>query len=723
MFVDVAVPIPMEPLTYRALAPAAPGCRVVVPVGKRALTGVVVRTRSEAPPDLPRVRDVIKVLDETPALAAELLKLGSWLAGYYRCSWGEALAAMLPPGYRPAGQEWFHLARPLPADLPLSATAVELQARLRSGPQPRPRLLQDLPAGALRVLRAWETQGWVGSEFRVPGRREGAVPAPAATPPGAPLTLTPHQAAALAEVRAALTAGTYGAFLLHGVTGSGKTEVYLQAMSAALEQGRGAILLVPEISLTPQTCARVTARFGERVAVLHSGLGAGERARAWARLRRGEATIALGARSAVFAPVAKLGLIVVDEEPEATYKQEDVPRYHARDVAAVRAKALGAVLVMGSATPSVEAYHNAELGRTRLLTLPERVDGKRLPEVRLVDLGRELDPWGRVPILSQALAVELEARLARREQSILFLNRRGYAPIVLCPNCRHVLTCPDCSLALVYHQDDDRLHCHACGRVLPPRPACPKCGAACVRLSGAGTQRVEEELKHRFPGARVLRLDQDSARRRGSLEDVLGRFGRREADILLGTQMVAKGIDFPDVTLVGIITADTALHLPDFRAEERTFQLVVQVAGRAGRGRVPGLVLVQTLSADHPLMALARAQDYPAFYRRELEQRRDLDYPPFARLAGVLCRGTDGGAVRRAAEQAVKRLRAAAGPKDQVLGPAPAARARVAREERYRILIKSATVSGRDRVLAALDPWPWPPGVKGTVDVDPQDLL
>ncbi len=468
----------------------------------------------------------------------------------------------------------------------------------------------------------------------------------------------------------------------------------------------------------------MTARFGQRVAVLHSQLAAGERARAWSRLRRGEATIALGARSAVFAPVARLGLIVVDEEPEAGYKQEDVPRYHARDVAAVRARALGAVLVMGSATPSVEAYANAEQGRTRLLTLPERVDGKRLPEVRLVDMGRELDAEGRVPLLSRALTDELEARLARREQSILLLNRRGYAPIVLCPACRHVLTCPDCSLALVYHQEGDRLHCHACGRVLPPRPACPKCGAACVRLAGAGTQRVEEELKRRFPGARTLRLDQDRVRRRGSLEDALGRFGPREPYNLGARLWWAKARFLPDVTLVGIVSADTALHLPDFRAEERTFQLVVQVAGRAGRGRVPGLVLVQTLNAEHPLMALARAQDYPAFYRRELEQRRDLAYPPFARLASVLCRGGNAAAVRRAAEQAVRRLRAAAGPRDLVLGPAPAARARVAGEDRYRILLKSATVSGRARVLAALDPpWSWPPGVKGIVDVDPQDVL
>lgn len=557
---------------------------------------------------------------------------------------------------------------------------------------------------------------------RIRARKPEAVPRanPALEPK---LTLTAHQSQALAEVCRALDQPQFQAYLLHGVTGSGKTEVYLQAIAHALGQQRGAIMLVPEIALTPQACARVTARFGNQVVVWHSRLSVRERAEGWERLKRGEATIALGARSAVFAPVQALGLIVVDEESEGSYKQEDAPRYHARDVAAVRAKAAKAVLLLGSATPSVEAYFNAQQGRYRLLSLPERVDGKALPEVRLVDLGEELMREGRVPIFSRELLDALFDRLGKNEQSILFINRRGYAPVVMCPRCRHVITCPDCSTAMVYHQQGNVLRCHTCDRRLPAGPACPQCGTACLRLSGAGTQRVEEELKKFFPAARILRLDQDATRRRGSLESVLEKFGKREADILVGTQMVAKGMDFPHVTLVGIISADTALHLPDFRAEERTFQLLVQVAGRAGRGGVPGLVLVQTFNVQHPLMGLARAQDYPAFFQRELSQRQDLLYPPFARLASILVRGSDSGRVRNSAGELAGRLRQVADKSTQVLGPAPAPRERIAREQRFMILIKSPTPAGRDRLLQSLQGWKTPSGVKYSVDVDPMDLL
>ncbi|NTV51671.1 MAG: primosomal protein N', partial [Candidatus Firestonebacteria bacterium] len=561
MLVDVAVPVPgLPPLTYRVPATLAveQGSRVLVPLGRRTVLGVVVKLQASS--QLATVKEILQAHAAELALPSDLLDLGKWIAEYYQCTWGEALGAMWPP----------------------------LTVSLRKSKQ-KP----DVST--------------------------------AESPRDSPPVLMQQQQDVLAAVKGALQENRYAGFLLHGVTGSGKTEVYLQAMERALEQKRGAILLVPEIALTPQTCRRVRARFGKQVVLWHSQLAAGERARAWSRLKSGEANIALGARSAVFAPVRNLGLIVVDEESEPSYKQEDVPRYHARDVAAIRARAAQAVLLLGSATPSVESYYNAQQQRYHLLGLPARVDHKALPEVKLVDMAEVWRLEGRLPLFSQELLNELDTRLQKKEQSILFLNRRGFAPVVMCPACRHVITCPDCSTAMVYHrQGGEKLVCHTCGKRQNPNPACPKCGAACVRLAGAGTQRVEEELQAHFPRARLLRLDMDSTRQRGSLEKTLDAFGQGAADILIGTQMVAKGMDFPNVTLVGIISADTALHLPDFRAQERTFQLLVQVAGRAGRGGRPGLVLVQTLNASHPIMDLARRQDYVGFFEQEIVLRRDL---------------------------------------------------------------------------------------------------
>ncbi|MCK5219754.1 primosomal protein N', partial [bacterium] len=485
----------------------------------------------------------------------------------------------------------------------------------------------------------------------------------------------------------------------------------------------GAIMLVPEIALTTHICSRIMGRFGDRAAMLHSGLSLKERAAAWSRIHQGEARVVLGARSAIFAPVKKLGLLVVDEEYESSYKQEDVPRYQARDLAAVRARAMGAVLVMGSATPAMETYFNARSGRYALLTLPERVDKKKLPEIQIVDMSREISPRKGLPLFSRQLLEEMEKRLAAGEQSILFLNRRGYAPLVMCPECRGVITCPDCSVSLVYHRADDNLRCHLCGRTSSPRPVCPQCGAVCLRLSGAGTQRVEEELRTYFPSARILRLDQDTVKKRGEMEKILECFGQGRADILVGTQMVAKGMDFPQVTLVGIISADTALHLPDFRAEERTYQIVVQVAGRAGRGGRPGLVLVQTMNAAHPVMTLARSQNYPEFFEREIEQRRLLNYPPYARLASIICRSRNPQAAWNLAQNVSARLKRAAGPQDTILGPAPSPRERVARETRFQILIKSSSHTSRSRVLGALKGLVLPSGSKMALDVDPQNML
>lgn len=723
MFANVALPIPgLEPLTYRFPAETlvVPGARVLVPLGRRIGVGIVTAVLEQAPGSVREIKTILRVLEPEPVLTGELLSLGRWIAAYYRCAWGEALAAMVP-AYVPApAEEWFARALSPGAKPPIRGQALALWQRLEAGPLPRRALLDRLPPAAGRALADLRRRGLVMSE-----RREAPVePEPAASHKAAPaLALTPDQKRAFEELEPALAAGGYAAFLLHGVTGSGKTEVYLRAIARVLERGASAIVLVPEIAQTPQTRDRILARFGGQVAVLHSALPPKVRSREWRRIRQGRARVVLGPRSAVFAPVARLGLVVVDEEHEPAYKQEDAPRYHARDVAAVRCQAAKALLLLGSATPSVESYANARRGRYRLLTLPGRVDGKALPEVRLVDMTRETNPVARVPLFSQALLSALEERLAKGEQSILFLNRRGFATIVRCPACGHILTCAECSVSLVYHRWDDRLHCHSCGRTYPARPACPRCGSACVKLAGSGTQRVEDDIQRYFPKARLLRLDQDAVRRRGSLEDTLRRFGEGGADVLIGTQMVAKGIEFPNVTLVGVIAADTALQLPDFRAEERTFQLLVQVAGRAGRGGQPGLVLAQTFHPEHAVLDLARAQDYRVFYEREEEHRRDLDYPPFSRLALVVCRHRRPEPAWKTAQAAARRLEPALVAGDSLLGPAPAVHERIAGENRFQILLKCRTPQGRARALESLTGFKSLAQARLSIDVDPLNML
>ncbi|MEW6517745.1 MAG: primosomal protein N' [candidate division FCPU426 bacterium] len=726
MFANVALPVPgLEPLTYRfpAETPLAPGMRVLVPLGRRAVIGFVTSLSEKLPAPLRETKAILRVLDPEPALTADLLRLGRWIADYYRCAWGEALTAMVPAFTPAPAEEWCARLEETGAKLPNRGLALTIWQRLEAGPLPRRELLANLPASASQALSNLRRRGLIASERREAGFKADPIAVSSQGTARENLTLTADQARTEETLSLAIAAGGHAAFLLHGVTGSGKTEVYLRAIAKVLQAGKGAIVLVPEIAQTPQTKDRILARFGGLAAVLHSALPPKLRAQEWRRIRHGQARVVLGPRSAVFAPVKNLGLIVVDEEHEPAYKQEDVPRYHARDVAAVRCQAEKALLLLGSATPSVESFANAQRGRTRLLTLPTRVDGKTLPEVRLVDMTREVDPVARVPLFSQALLTAVAERLANREQCILFLNRRGFATIVRCPQCGHILTCPDCSVSLVYHRWDDRLHCHSCSRMYPARPACPRCGSACVRLGGSGTQRVEDEIQRLFPAARLLRLDQDAIQRRGSLEETLRQFGQGEADILVGTQMVAKGIDFPNVTLVGIIAADTALHLPDFRAEERTFQLLVQVAGRAGRGGRPGLVLAQTYNPEHVVLDLARTHDYQAFFNRELEHRRDLEYPPFSRLAAIICRHRQPEPAWKTAQTAAQRLERALSAGDALLGPAPAVHERIAGESRFQILLKSRTHTGRAKVLGALSGLKPPGGVRLTVDVDPLNML
>ncbi len=541
------------------------------------------------------------------------------------------------------------------------------------------------------------------------------------TPP--PPTPTPDQSAAVAAI-AALSPGD-GA-LLFGVTGSGKTLVYLEAIRAALAAGSGAILLVPEIALTPQTVSRVRGAFGDQVAVLHSGLSEGERADQWRALRRGERLVAVGARSAVFAPVRNLGVLVVDEEHEASYKNGEAPRYHARDVAMVRARVEGARLVLGSATPSLESMHKVG-DRLTLVRLPERAGAQPLPPVEVVDLrvAPRLREAGALP-WSERLDQEAVRSLARKEQVLLLLNRRGYASILQCSACGNVRNCSRCSIALTVHQTPPGLRCHYCGRDEPIPPACPECGGLVQRMRGVGTQQLERFLAERFPDARIARMDLDTTSAKWSHQTILDRVGRGEVDILLGTQMIAKGLDFPNVTLVGVVDADTGLHLPDFRAAERTFQLIAQVAGRAGRGPKGGRVVVQTRNPDHYALVAASRHDAEGFSATELAQRREPPYPPLASLVNLVLSGE---AERRVADAAAEVARwcgalvARQGLAVEILGPAPCVLARIKDRWRWHVVLRGETGTIGRIVRYAATRWPEPAGVRVAADRDPVSLL
>ncbi|MEY2429443.1 MAG: hypothetical protein QOJ40_2328, partial [Verrucomicrobiota bacterium] len=521
-------------------------------------------------------------------------------------------------------------------------------------------------------------------------------------------------------------------FLLHGVTGSGKTEVYLQAIAHTLEQGKGAIVLVPEISLTPQTVERFKARFSSGplqtlVAVLHSHLSSGERHDEWHKIRQGRARIVIGARSAIFAPVDPLGLIIVDEEHENTYKQEEAPRYHARDVAVVRGQMEAATVVLGSATPSMESFYNCFKGKYTLLKLLERADDKKMPVVRIVDMRQAMRKGKGIPVFSSQLKEAITQRLERKEQVILFLNRRGYSTSLQCPLCGYVAGCPNCSLSLTYHRQDQKLCCHICAHTEPVPTVCPiaSCRNPGIRFSGLGTQKVEETLGKLFPHARIKRMDSDAMKRKDDFRRILGDFRVGKIDILLGTQMIAKGLHFPNVTLVGIIYADLALHQPDFRAGERTFQLLTQVAGRAGRGDVEGEVFVQAFTPYHPAIQCARRHDFVGFYDQELEFREQLKYPPASRIALLTLKGRNEEKVKFSAEHLKRELeKAVAGIKSLALsGPAPAPLLRAETYYRYQIMLRVQRMSLVSQRLAQLtQSLVLPEDVSLAIDVDPVDL-
>lgn len=699
----MAVPLPIE----RTLSYTLPetlcetpkwGTRVLVPVGQRPIVGLVWGTVSKAPPF--ELRGVLQLFDKEPLLPPNFAPLLEWVARYYLYPLGQVVAEALPPGFLPA----------------------------------RSRRVAEIARNSWRIpRRPLAMESWRGG--------------------GPPPALNPEQEKVLGPVRDAIASRSFRPFLLHGVTGSGKTEVYLQAAEACLKQGRCVLVLVPEISMTTQAVGWFIGRFGDAVTILHSGLTEAERRQQWWRIRKGLSQIVVGTRSAIFAPFPDLGLIVVDEEHDPSYKQEEKLRYQARDLAVMRTSLEGAVTLLGSATPSLSSYRNAVTGRYGLLRLQNRVEGRRLPEIRIVDSRDEritrrrqgnmsqgaktADP----PWLSHELRLAMEETLGKGEQILLFLNRRGFATYLFCSACGHVFRCPSCAISLTLHRETKKegksgaakLLCHYCGFERPALPLCPNCKGKAVRATGWGTERVAADVQRLFPEATVARLDRDTVRKRRFAATILRSVYSGEVDILVGTQMITKGHDFPGVTLVGVLWADISLNFPEYQAPERTFQLLAQVAGRAGRGDAPGGVIVQTRMPEHYALRCAQAHDYAAFFRTEAALRQPLGYPPFGHLINLRLSGPCEERVASAATALAEVARRLAtqnpgrkGSSVEILGPAQAPRAKLRNRYRWQLLLKgtsASTVHRFFRRLVAAGSGNIPPGVRLEVDVDPQSLL
>ena len=711
------------------------GSRVKVPFGSRLMMGSVTALLKQSA--RAHLKTISKVIGEHARIPPKVFELARWISDYYCSSLDGTLRSVLPEAVRHEEPGWKErltvkfLTEPTDAH-ELSKRMVEIISLVREKKSVSLREFLKLARTTTSTLRKLEEVHLISIEPEISERDPYANEV---ILPTQPLTLNAEQSAALIRIRSAMDSSTAsgGSFLLHGVTGSGKTEIYLQAIAHALQHGNGAIVLVPEISLTPQTVERFKARFSSGpfktlVAVLHSHLSAGERHDEWQKIRQGRARIAIGARSAIFAPVEKLGLIVVDEEHEHSYKQEESPRYHARDCAVVRGQLEKAVVVLGSATPSLESYYNAKTGKYILLELPTRVDEQKMPLVRVVDMRSEARKEKGVPIFSHVLRERILQRLERGEQTILFLNRRGYASSLQCPKCGFVAGCPNCSISLTYHQHNQRLICHICGYNAAAPAICPEptCKNPAIRYAGVGTERVEETLPKLFPHARIARMDSDSLKRKEDYRRILGDFRTGKIDILLGTQMIAKGLHFPNVTLVGIIYADLALHIPDFRAGERTFQLLTQVAGRAGRGDIEGEVVVQAFTPFHPAIQYARKHDYTGFYEQEIEFREQLKYPPFARIALLTFRGRNEEKASLCAEYVKKEIEKGLNELGEfiIAGPAPAPLVKAENFYRYQLMIRGKQMLKLSRYLATMsERVKMPEDIRLTIDIDPVNLI
>ncbi len=709
--------------------PVRPGCRVRVPLRNRDATGTVLSTA--AAEDLGfATRPLHSLIDPEPLLTSELLELARWIAQYYGSSMESVIRSLLPESVRSEehsakSQKFVSLLKTPPPELleSLGKKAPKQQlilTRLLREPDQKI-LLAELGKGASTSVKALEKTGLVVVQEEAV-RREPDADLQEQIIESQPLALHAEQAQALSVVRNLIDTPSKPLLLL-GVTGSGKTEVYLQAARYSLDQGKTVLVLVPEISLTPQTVRRFKARFAaliDQVAVLHSHLSQGERFDEWHRIRNGKARIVIGARSAVFAPLPDLGLILVDEEHDNSYKQDTTPRYHGRDVAVLRAHIEKCAVVLGSATPSLETFHHCQEGKYLLQRLNQRADSHSMPLVRVIDMRLEQQKQKNSnTIFSDKLRQALDVRLERGEQSILFLNRRGFARSLQCPACGHACQCPHCAIALTYHRTDERLMCHICGyQSIVPRK-CPECKDPSIALQGYGTQKVEEVLAKLIPKARVARIDADAMRKKNTLRDMLNAFKAKKIDILIGTQMIAKGLHFPNVTLVGILNADIGLHVPDFRASERTFQLITQVAGRAGRGELEGEVIVQTSTPHAPAIQYARRHDFDGFSEQELEFRREFHFPPYGRCAVLTVRSTH----ERRAEftlQTLHRRLEENKPKHLTISePLPSPLIRSHGQFRFQITLRCPQARPlTNHVQAVLNRTPLPEDVIATFDMD-----
>ena len=828
--IRVAVAVPaLEALTYSIpaeLPDPRVGARVLVPLGNRIVTGIVVAPvdpEGEASPAQPTAKDIVDVLDDDAFLPEEVVALALWVADYYACGPGDALAAAMPPRawveserhaqITEAGHARMLIERGLRRDLLEQLKEdrpVRVGSLIRKGRAARAALLTLERDGLLAISRPLQGSASAFRTIRVatitaqgldvhashavrvaaqvlgPGEAVDAEEDSSASVRLGPrqaemlallagavegmdtselsdrgvsaatvkrltklglvaigrrridrdpfghavkhahrrnggLMLTDEQTNALGRLRELFSSGAFAAALLHGVTGSGKTELYLRLAQEVTAAGKGVLILVPEIALTPAVAGAFHAVFRDGVAIQHSGLSDGERHDQWHRIRRGDVKVVVGTRSAVFAPVRNLGLIVVDEEHDASFKQEESPRYHGRDVAVLRAQRLGALVVVGSATPSLESYHNAENGRYTLISLQKRVMDRPMAAVRLVDMRAEYASRGADVIVSEPLAMAIRARLERREQSMVLLNRRGFATSVFCRQCGSTFDCPNCSVTLTVHRAARRARCHYCNYSIKVPTSCAQCAGPYLEQIGFGTERVEAEVQALFPDARVARVDRDTIRRRGAITALLERFSVGEIDVLIGTQMIAKGHDFPQVTLVGVISADVGLGLADFRAGERTFQLLTQVAGRAGRGAVGGEAIVQTIHPDHYSIRHACRQDYVSFFREEVNFRRSMHYPPAVALINAVVKGATLEAAMADAAEVVGALKGSGS--YRVLGPAQAPLSRLKGEHRAQFFVKGQhRTAMRKALLSALDARP---DIKRrtVVDVDPVSVL
>ncbi len=802
MYCDVSLPVPLDQAFTYSLPETLnhrikPGTRVLVPFGNRKLTGVVLTVQGDAPEG--PTREVLRLLDEVPALDAELLALGRWIAAYYCAPLGEVLRTMTPLGGEIRKSKLYTLTdsgRDAARQLLLGAVdedpMIQLLRLLDARPVSEAYLKKKIPT-ATNLLRSLQKKGFIEAEdvqadrdpMRAAASRLRATflsavndgmkltkaerelhaflelhpgshnvaqleemvknsspsarslarkklitletenPVTHLEPARPPRTLNMHQLDAYQQIELALRQQEFQTFLLHGVTGSGKTEVYLRAIDACLALGRSALLLVPEIALTPAVAGQFFHRFGDQVAILHSAFSEIERAEQWRRIRAGVARVVVGTRSGVFAPVQNLGLVVVDEEHDGSYKQAETPRYNGRDVAIVRAQAAGAVVVLGSATPSLETRYNAEKGKFKLIELPERIEHRPMPVVEMIDMRQEFLETRKQAVFSRRMLEAIQDRLASGEQVMLLLNRRGFSSFVACRSCGERIECINCSVTLTYHRRDRRLLCHYCNYAQKIPSVCPKCNSEHLNFLGTGSEKVEDELRREFPEARIARLDRDTVGGKRHFETILHGFRERDFDILVGTQMIAKGHDIPNVTLVGVISADVGLGMPDFRAAERTFQLLTQAAGRAGRGNLPGIVLIQTINPDHYAVRYAGQQDYQGFYEKEIQFRKLMRYPPFSALANVLVRSQK---QEDALAMSAELERFVSPPPEglKVLGPAEAPVAKLNTEYRYQVLLKAASRKKLNETLQNIRKqgiekhWS-PTGL--VIDVDPLTLL